>query len=176
MQEAHADTGIERVEINLSGGERVWLRSIEADDAEGLRRFYGRLSERAFLFRFFEPKHELTEEQARHMTDLDGRDRFALVAESPEEEGEIVGVVRYDRIPNSNQAEYAALVEDHWQGCGLGLEMTRRLAGVARDRGVGVFQALVMPDNSHMLDMLRGLGLPEHTHREGRTECVEIEL
>lgn len=152
------------------------MRPIKADDAPALRRFYDRLSEQAFLLRFFEPKHELTEEQARNMTDSDGRDRFALVAESPEEEGEIVGVVRYDRTPNSDQAEYAALVEDRWQGCDLGLEMTRLLVDAARRRGIGVLQALVRSDNRHMLDMLRELGLPEHTHREDTAECVEIEL
>ena len=160
----------------MPGGGTVRVRPVEAGDAPALRRFYGRISEQAFLLRFFEPKHELTEEQARNMTDLDGRDRFALVAESPEDEDEIVGVVRYDRAPNSDQAEYAALVEDRWQGFELGLEMTRRLVDAARERGIGVLQALVRSDNGHMLDMLRELGLPEHIQREGTAKRVEIEL
>lgn len=176
IQDTLLDTRVERIQVSLSGGERVWLRPIEADDAPALQRLHGRLGERTVLFRFFGPKHELTEEQARDMADLDALDRFALVAESPEAEGEVVGVVRYDRTPNSNQAEYAALVEDHWQGCGLGPEMTRRLVSVARDRGIKVFQALVRPDNRHMLDLLRALGLPEHVHREEGIESIEIEL
>ncbi len=40
---------------------------------------------------------ELSEERARRFAEVDGVDRFALVALDPEDKGEIVAVVRYER-------------------------------------------------------------------------------
>jgi GNAT superfamily N-acetyltransferase len=119
---------------------------------------------------------ELSEVQAHHFTHLDGMNRFALVALHPEEPGEIIAVVRFDREPGTGRAEYAAVVDDCWQGRGIGLALTRRLIEAARRRGVQTFTALVLPDNVHMLALLRDLGLPERIHFGTDVERIEIDL
>src|SRR3712207_7911837 len=52
--------------------------------------------------------------------------RFALVALDPERPEEIIAVVSFDREGTTDRAEYAAAVEDRWQGKGLGLALTRQ--------------------------------------------------
>ena len=63
---------------------------------------------------------DLSERKARYFAHVDGVDHYALVALDPDEPEEITAVVRYDREPDSERAEYAALIEDRWQGRGLG--------------------------------------------------------
>jgi RimJ/RimL family protein N-acetyltransferase len=99
-----------------------------------------------------------------------------LVALDPQDQNEIIGVVRYARTPGDERAEYAALVEDRWQGEGVGADLTRRLIDEARDNGVRFFYALVMGENKRMLNVLRHLGLPEQERREDGAKRVEVRL
>jgi RimJ/RimL family protein N-acetyltransferase len=154
----------------------VPVREVRAEDAAALRRLVSRSSERSIELRFFGPVKELSEERARRFAEVDGKDRFALVALDPEDEGEIVAVVRYEREGDTNGAEYAALVEDRFQGRGLGIGLTRRLIDAARERGVARLHALVLRENRRMLRLLRSLELPERERWENGLEHVEIEL
>ncbi len=162
--------------LTLRDGTCVPVREIRADDARALRRLVGRSSERSIELRFFGPIKELSEERARSFAEVDGADRFALVALDPENEDEIVAVVRYEREAGTDGAEYAALVEDRYQGRGLGIGLTRYLIEAARQRGIGRLHALVMRENRVMLGLLRSLGLPERQRWEGGLEHVEIDL
>ena len=122
--------------LTVRDGVCVAVREIRAEDAEALRRLVGRSSERSIELRFFGPMQELSEEKARRFAEVDGKDRFELVALDPEDEDEIVAVVRYEREGNTDGAEYAALVEDRFQGRGLGIGLTRRLIEAAQERGI----------------------------------------
>ncbi len=152
------------------------MREIRLEDAAALRRLVGRSSERSVELRFLGPMRELSEEKARRFAEVDGRDRFALVALDPEDEDAIVGVVRYERVRGTDEAEYAALVEDRFQGRGLGIGLTRRLIEAARKRGIERLQALVLRENRGMLGLLRSLELPERKRRENGLEHIEIDL
>src|SRR3712207_7803681 len=102
--------------------------------------------------------------------------RFALVALDPERPEEIIAVVSFDREGSTDRAEYAAAVEDRWQGKGLGLALTRHLIEAALRRGIRVFTGIVLPENARMLNLLRDLKLPERLRYEDGAEYVEIEL
>jgi len=95
-----------------------------------------------------------------------------LAAVDPGRPDEIVAVVRFEREAGGETTEYAALVEDRWQGVGLGQALTDLLMEAARDRGIRRLHALVAPRNERMLRLLRGLGLP--TTRVGREEGAEL--
>ena len=160
----------------MRDGVSVPVREIRAEDAGALRRLVDRSSERSIELRFFGPMKELSEERARSFAEVDGVDRFALVALDPEDEGEIVAVVRYEREAGTDGAEYAALVEDRFQGRGLGIGLTRQLIDAARERGIGRLHALVMRENRVMLGLLRSLELPERQRWENGLEHIEIYL
>ncbi len=162
--------------LALRDGSCVPVRGIRAGDAPALQRLVGRSSARSVQLRFFGPLRELSNESARHFAEVDGEDRFALVALDPEDVGEIVAVVRYEREGEGGSAEYAALVEDRFQGRGLGIGLTRRLIEAARENGIGRLHALVLRENKEMLNLLRSLGLPERTQWRDGAEHVEIDL
>lgn len=160
----------------LHDGTRVPVREVRAEDAPALRRLVGRLSERSSYLRYFGSMKELTEVQARRFAEVDGTKRFALVALDPENEQEIVAVVRYDREGDTDAAEYAALVEDRWQGRGLGIGLTYLLVEAARERGLRRLHAFVLHENRGMLHLLRSLGLPRQQRWEDGVEHVDIYL
>lgn len=166
----------EHRELALADGTSVLVREIQPSDAPALQRLVGRLSKQTIHLRFFGPMKELSDKKARHFAEVDGQDRYALVALDPADEEEIVAVVRYDREKGTDRAEYAALVEDRLQGRGLGIALTRGLIEAARQRGIREFEALVLPENRSMLRLLRSLGLPESSRHEDGIRRVSVDL
>jgi hypothetical protein len=123
--------------VELPDGTSVSYRAIAPDNASALQRFHHRLSERSVYLRFFGAKPELSDRKAGYFTNIDGKDRFALVALDPEREGEIIAVVSFDREGETDRAEYAAAVEDRWQGRRLRLALTQRPIQLALKRASG---------------------------------------
>ena len=162
--------------VELLDGTSVAYHAIAPENASALQRFHHRLSERSIYLRFFAAKPELSDREAGYFTNVDGINRFALVAVDPERPQEIIGVVSFDREGTSERAEYAAEVEDSWQGRGLGLALTRHLIEAALKRDVTSFTGIVLPQNRGMLHLLRDLGLPERSRYEDGTDYVEIDL
>lgn len=162
--------------LALRDGTCVPVREVRAEDAGALQRLVGRSSPRSVELRYFGPIKGISDEQARRFAEVDGRDRYAVVALDPEDPDEIVAVVRYEREGESDAAEYAALVEDRFQGRGLGIGLTRHLIDAARENGIERLHALVMRENTVMLHLLKSLDLPESKRWEDGAEHVEIEL
>jgi N-acetylglutamate synthase-like GNAT family acetyltransferase len=150
-----------QIMLTLGDGACVLVRRIQAEDAAALQRLVGRSSDRSVELRFFGPLKELSDEMAERFADVDGENRYALVALDPEDPDEIVGVVRYERERGTDSAEYAALIEDRFQHLGLGIGLTRNLIEAARENGIRHLYALVMRENAGMLGLLRSLDLPE---------------
>ena len=165
-----------QIMLTLGDGACVLVRRIQAEDAAALQRLVGRSSDRSVELRFFGPLKELSEEMAERFADVDGENRYALVALDPEDPDEIVGVVRYERERGTDSAEYAALIEDRFQHLGLGIGLTRNLIEAARENGIRHLYALVMRENAGMLGLLRSLDLPERLRWQDGAECVEIDL
>ena len=162
--------------LSLASGYEVPFRLVKPKDVSALQRFLGRCSERTIYLRFFGSLQHFSEEKAKYFAHVDGVDHFALVALDPNDQNEIIAIVRYDREPGEEYAEYAAIVEDGWQGQGVGIALTRLLIDAAWDKGVRYFYALVMGKNKRMLELLRHLDLPEQEHQEEGVKHVEVDL
>lgn len=162
--------------VGLLDGSSIAYRAIAPDNAAALQRFHHRLSQRSIYLRFFGAKPELSDRKAGYFTNVDGINRFALVALDPERPEEIIAVVSFDREGDTDRAEYAAAVEDRWQGKGLGLALTRCLIEAALKRGIRVFTGVFLSENARMLNLLRDLELPERLRYEDGVKYVEIDL
>jgi N-acetylglutamate synthase-like GNAT family acetyltransferase len=162
--------------LPLPSGAEIPFRVVRPDDAPALQRLHGRCGERTIYLRFFGSMEELSDEKARYFASTDGVDHFGLVALDPEDQSEIIAVVRYARNPGEERAEYAALVEDRWQDEAVGASLTYRLIEVARGNGISAFYALVKGENKRMLNVFRHLDLPEQERREDGEKLVEIGL
>ena len=156
-------------DVVLTDGGTVHLRPIRSDDAERLQAFHARLSKETVYNRFFAYRPTLSDVDVARFTQVDHDDRVALVATL---HGEIVGVVRYDRLPGSHDAEVAFVVEDGHQGRGLGPLLLEHLADAARERGIARFTADVLPTNRPMLGVFRTAGYT--TNRKLTEGYVEL--
>ena len=142
-------------DVVVADGGTVHLRPIRPDDADRLAAFHSRLSKETVYNRFFAYRPVLSDVDVARFTQVDHHDRVALVATLNDD---IVGVVRYDRRPDLDDAEVAFVVEDAHQGRGLGPLLLEHLGAAARERGIGRFTADVLPTNRPMLGVFRTAG------------------
>ncbi|MBO0686117.1 MAG: GNAT family N-acetyltransferase [Candidatus Dormibacteraeota bacterium] len=153
------------------GPEVVRLRLLDSGDRERLRRLFFRLSPSTVYRRFLSPLPGPCDSVLDRLLNLDHCDREAVAAVVDDE---IVAVARYARQPGQQAAELALVVADEWQGRGLGRMLLRRLARLARLRGVRVFTGTMLADNRPMLELLRALS-PELRARASAGQ-LEVEI
>jgi RimJ/RimL family protein N-acetyltransferase len=142
-------------EVVTDGGIHLSLRPIRPDDAAPLERFHKRLSSQSIYRRYFSLHPVLSEHELRHLTDVDYVTRFAFIVEYL---GELIGVGRFDRIPESNEAEVAFIVSDEFHHLGIGLMLLERLADVAWSLGITAFSAETQADNRSMMGVFTASG------------------
>jgi acyl-CoA synthetase (NDP forming)/RimJ/RimL family protein N-acetyltransferase len=142
-------------DVVAADGGTVHIRPIIPEDAERLESLHSRLSPRTIHFRFFSPRPRLSARDVERFTVVDHDDRVALVAVLGDE---MIAVARYDRMPGTDEAEVAFVVEDRHQGRGLGTVLLEHLAAAARERGVRRFVAETLPDNRRMIGVFRDAG------------------
>ncbi|WP_245614047.1 bifunctional GNAT family N-acetyltransferase/acetate--CoA ligase family protein [Actinokineospora inagensis] len=142
-------------DVVLSDGGTVHMRPVVPTDAEALRAFHGRLSERTRYFRYFGPYPTMPDKDLKRFSTVDHHDRVAFVALLGDD---IVAVGRYERLPSSDSAEVAFVVEDSHQGRGLGSILLEHLAAAARERGLRRFEAEVLAENAQMVRVFRDAG------------------
>ena len=129
------------------------IRQIEPGDKEALVEGLRRLSDESIRRRFLAAKPRFTAAELRYLTEVDGRNHIALVAEL---DGELVAVARCVRLPDRpDTAEMAIVVGDPFQGQGLGRALTLALADAAVAVGIRRFAATMLGDNEAARRLMR---------------------
>jgi RimJ/RimL family protein N-acetyltransferase len=159
-------------ELVLKDGARVRMRPIRPDDAGALVALYDRLSRQSAYQRFFTVMRRLPPDWARFLAEVDGDRRLALVAVAPRT-AEVVAVARYEPTADARTAEVAFVVQDAWQGRGLGTSLFHALLRAAGLNGIERFRAWVLADNRRMLDLIVRFGdIVERRLDQGVVELV----
>ena len=155
----------------------VLIRPIGIDDRALLADGFARLSANSRRLRFHGTKESLSPVELDYLTNVDHRDREALVA-AGRVDGRGIGVARYTRDPNDPQtAEVAVTVIDEWHRRGVGKALITRLITRATDEGIGRFTALVTNENVGSIKLLRSLDLEVSVlDRDHETTEYEIRL
>ncbi len=141
----------------LRDGTQAVIRLARPEDAEGVAAMHERSSEATRYQRYFTPVTGWREDQLRRVAG--GHRGATLVAVNWR--GDIVGLgnVFPDRPGDTTTAEIAVIVEDAWQGRGLGGRLLHHLVDLARRQGFHDLTALVLASNSGMLKLLESLDL-----------------
>lgn len=130
------------------------FRPIRPEDEPLMVRFHQTLSDRSVYSRYFAPlriEQRIAHERLSRICFIDYDREMALIVERHDAKGtEIVGVGRLSRLHGVNQAEFALLVSDKWQGRGIGAQLLKRLVQIARDEKLERIIAPILPDNRPM--------------------------
>jgi RimJ/RimL family protein N-acetyltransferase len=160
----------------LPDGAPVLIRPIRADDKRMLTDGLRRLSDESVHRRFLTPKRSFSRAELRYLTEVDGRDHVALVAEHPSGPvRRLIAVARFVRLAEDpHAAEVAVTVADDWQGRGLGSMLSEQLASEARRLGIRRFTATMAADNvpAHRLMARLTDHLEQHHVGSGVDELV----
>jgi len=165
--------------FTLPDGLVLTIRLIRPGDDKRLQEFHGRLSPESIYYRFLENHPVLLDKEANYFTMLDYQNRMALVATyGAGKTEEIVGVSRYDVFTSGQEdtAEAAFVIEDRFQGRGLGTALMLRLARLALENGVYYFVFTVHWTNQRMLKLLRKSGEVVERHQSGGVYDVRVQL
>ena len=141
--------------VTLKDGFSARIRPIRPDDEPRLVDLYDRLSRHTAYQRFFTVLRRLPPDWYHFFANVDYVRRMALVAERETVAGpQIIGVGRYEPSDEPGVAELAFVVEDGWQGRGLGALLLEAVLEAADARGLRRFRAYVLADNHRMLRLL----------------------
>lgn len=145
--------------VTLKDDLSFFVRPIRPEDAPLLSALFQRLSPRSVYLRFFSPLKHLPHSMLARFTQIDYDREIALVAIREEAESELLlAVARVTRGRNPQQGEFAVLVDDAWQGKGIGAELLLRCLRIAKEMGMERAVGLVLAENTQMLALGRKLG------------------
>lgn len=159
----------------LKDGREVTIRPIRLSDEESLQRLFYELSSESVYRRFMAHKSVHTHEEMQLLADSDYESNMGLVVCEPEH-GNIIAMARYDVDPSTGFGDIAFVVHDGWQRQGLATLLLRRMAAIARARGLKGFTADVLSTNTPMLMVFQHSGLPVTSQYDGGSYHLTIAL
>jgi acetyltransferase len=148
----------------LNDGSPVTIRPIRPEDEPLLVKFHQTLSEHTVYMRYFRVMRlsdRVAHERLTRICFIDYDREMALVVDKPDPqtgEHQILAVGRLSRSHIANEAEFAILVSDPWQGHGLGSELLKRLVQIGRDEKLKRITADILGENLAMQKVARKLG------------------
>jgi acetyltransferase len=148
--------------LTLRDGTQVTVRAITPQDEPRMIAFHKTLSDESVHFRYFgmpSLAFHTGHERLARLCSTDLAREIALVADRKRDDGEreILGVGRLIKTPGLDEAEFAILVPDRWQGDGLGTALLKALVAIARNAKVRIF-GHILPANAAMLHVSRDVG------------------
>jgi acetyltransferase len=117
-------------------------------------------------------------ERLRRVCFIDYDREIALVADlkNPDATHQILGVGRLIKEHGTNEAEFAVLISDPWQGKGFGSELLKLLVQVGCKEGLRKIIGHISPENATMKTVSEQVGFKLSFNREADEWFAEINL
>ncbi|WP_350274920.1 GNAT family N-acetyltransferase [Kribbella sp. HUAS MG21] len=149
------------------------LRIATVEDADAVVAMHERCSYESRTRRYHVPMPKLTARTARHLSAPAGG--VSVVASVGDAVVGMATAAPWEEL-GSTTMEVAVLVEDGWQGQGLGLRLLRQVVGEARALGADRVVCMVQPENHAMLRTLERLRMRSRVVRDGDNLMVSVAL
>ena len=154
-------------------GQQVTIRTMQPQDRVIESEFVKGLSPKSRYYRFHGALTELSPQMLDQFTNPDYPDEMALIATIVEHNTEKeIGVARYARTEVSDHAEVAIVIDDEWQGKGIGTRMLRDLRELAKQVGIDYLEVNVLRENRPMVNLAKELGFHESAEKSDISEVV----
>jgi GNAT superfamily N-acetyltransferase len=129
---------------------------VQVEDVDLIVEMHQRSSEKTIYSRYHSPRVPTRQELAQ-ICQLNGENGRAIVATVGGKKPVVVGLAYY-MLSAPDTAEPALMVEDRYQGQGIGKQLLSQLTELALAQGICVFEAFVLPTNKPMLHLLPQIG------------------
>ncbi len=161
-------------------GMAVTIRPIRPEDEPLMVKFHTTLSEESVYMRYFhfiQYNQRVAHERLTRLCFIDFDREMALIVERQDPttgERAILAIGRLSKLRMTEEAEFAILVSDAYQGHGFGAELLRRLVQIGRDEKLKRITASILADNAGMQRVSRKIGFT--LKREGSEFHAELNL
>ncbi len=140
-------------------GAAIFVRPVRPEDAPLMVDLYQTLSGQAIYHRFFRTFNAVPIQLLVRLSQIDYDRQMALAAFSAGGGVEkILGIARLFGDPDGVNAEFSVVVEDAWQGHGIGETLLGKCLDIARERGYRSVWGAVLSENASMLALGKKLG------------------
>ncbi|MGD2155374.1 MAG: GNAT family N-acetyltransferase [Anaerolineales bacterium] len=140
-------------------GELIIVRRVKQSDVSLIDEMHQRLSNDSIYYRYLGPCKP-TLDDLQNLCEMDPESCVSVVAVVGESQEKVIAMACYRVKPeNPSTAEPAILVEDSYQGRGLGKQMFITLCQHAYQRGVETFESFTHPANRGVLFLIKACGL-----------------
>jgi len=166
----------------LQNGTPVTLRPIRPEDETAMVMFHETLSEESVYNRYFSAlklPQRIAHERLTRICFNDYDREIALVVDhvDPKTKAhEILGVGRLSKVHTGNDAEFALLISDKWQGHGIGIELLKLLVQIGRNEKLDRIIGYILPENHRMQRLCKKAGFELHHALEASELKAHIEL
>jgi acetyltransferase len=166
----------------LRNGTPVTLRPIRPEDEPLMIEFHKTLSEQSVRFRYFSLLRLDTRIAHQRLTQICFNDydrEIALVVDYQNRRTgrhEILGVGRLSKLHGLDEAEWAIIISDQWQGNGLGTKLLRLLVEIGRKEKLSRLIAHILSDNTVMQHVSKKAGFQLHFDRAAGEWRAELAL
>lgn len=152
------------------------LRTATVDDAEAVIAMHERCSYESRTRRYHVPMPRLTARTARHLTAPAGG--ISVVACAGDAVVGLATAAPWDELGSAETSvmEVAVLVEDGWQGAGIGSALLARLLSEVRRLGADRAVCMVQPENTAMLRTVERLRMRTRVVHDGSHLMVMVAL
>ncbi|NLU73464.1 GNAT family N-acetyltransferase [Streptomyces sp. HNM0575] len=155
--------------LTLPDGLPVTVRRADTGDLRAALEMHERCSKATLAQRYHGPVSE-AHRYLRHLLSP----RFGRTLAARTASGKLVALGHL--LWDGDETELALIVEDDWQHRGIGTELLRRLAGLAREAGSKDVYAVTQASNTAMVAAMRKLGAPLDHQVEERTLVITAHL
>jgi len=143
--------------IEISG-QNITIRPAKAVDERRIQEHFYSLDKEDIISRFFHEKDRFVTDEMESVSQVDYIKKLTLIATVGEYGfSEVVGIGEYQLDEADNIAEIAFSVSKSFQGMGLGKQLIKKLAEVARENGIAGLMAYTSPKNESMIRIFKAL-------------------
>jgi acetyl coenzyme A synthetase (ADP forming)-like protein len=158
--------------VVLVDGSTACMRTVRDKDGPSLADLHTRLSQETVRLRYLGAHPRLSEDELARLVKTDA-DQCVLVVERG---NQLIACAQYDRVPGSDVAEVAFVVDDLHQGLGLGTLLLEYLAHEGRRHGLKRFAADTFLENNQMVQVFRDAGFTQRSRLESGVIRVVMDI
>jgi len=145
--------------VQLKDSSSILIRPIRPEDEPKIKSFHSELSEstiRKRYFAFLSLEERIAHERLIQICSIDYQNEMRFIA--LDHKKDILGVVSYHKLPNSQIADFKLVIVDRAQNKGLGKKLLMHIIEVAKKEKIDRLTGTILNENHILIGICEKLG------------------